>query len=86
MSRIPITTNLASLLRDQTGETMIDCKRALVICEGDIRKARIWLRNPSRLLNPRSRTDDLITALTERVKLLEARVQHMEQVINGGGA
>lgn len=39
-----ITAALVKQLRDTTGAGMMDCKRALVATDGDIEKARDWLR------------------------------------------
>jgi len=39
-----ITASLVKELRDKTGAGMMDCKKALTECEGDIAKATDWLR------------------------------------------
>ncbi|MBQ3565015.1 MAG: elongation factor Ts [Alphaproteobacteria bacterium] len=39
-----ITASEVKALRDRTGAGMMDCKKALVACEGDIEKAIDWLR------------------------------------------
>ena len=39
-----ITTELIKNLRERTGAGMMDCKKALVECNGDIDKAGDWLR------------------------------------------
>jgi len=39
-----ITTELIKNLRERTGAGMMDCKKALVECNGDIDKATDWLR------------------------------------------
>ena len=39
-----ITTDMVRALRDQTGASMMDCKRALVAASGDMRKAEDHLR------------------------------------------
>ena len=39
-----ITTELIKNLRERTGAGMMDCKKALVECDGDIDKAGDWLR------------------------------------------
>ena len=39
-----ITTELIKNLRERTGAGMLDCKKALVECNGDIDKATDWLR------------------------------------------
>ena len=39
-----ITTELIKNLRERTGAGMLDCKKALVECNGDIDKASDWLR------------------------------------------
>ena len=39
-----ITTELIKNLRERTGAGMLDCKKALVECNGDLDKATDWLR------------------------------------------
>ncbi len=39
-----ITAQMVSRLREQTGAGMMECKKALVECEGDVDKARDFLR------------------------------------------
>ena len=39
-----ITANLVKELRDKTGAGMMDCKKALQECDGDVSKAVDWLR------------------------------------------
>lgn len=39
-----ITASEVKALRDRTGAGMMDCKKALVACEGDVEKAIDWLR------------------------------------------
>ena len=39
-----ITASLVKELRDRTGAGMMDCKKALTACEGDLSKAADWLR------------------------------------------
>jgi len=39
-----ITASEVKALRDRTGAGMMDCKKALVACEGDIEKSIDWLR------------------------------------------
>ena len=39
-----ITANMVKELREQTGAGMLDCKKALDACEGDMDKAIDWLR------------------------------------------
>ena len=39
-----ITASLVKELREMTGAGMMDCKNALVACEGDKEKAVDWLR------------------------------------------
>ncbi len=39
-----ITANEVKALRDRTGAGMMDCKKALVACEGDVEKSIDWLR------------------------------------------
>ena len=39
-----ITASLVKELREKTGAGMMDCKKALTECEGDIEKAVDWLR------------------------------------------
>lgn len=39
-----ITANDVKALRDRTGSGMMDCKKALVACEGDMEQAIDWLR------------------------------------------
>jgi len=39
-----ITASLVKELRDKTGAGMMDCKKALTECDGDIAKATDWLR------------------------------------------
>ena len=39
-----ITTDLIKNLRERTGAGMMDCKKALTECNGDIDKASDWLR------------------------------------------
>ncbi len=40
-----ITASLVKELREKTGAGMMDCKKALTECEGDIAKASDWLRD-----------------------------------------
>ena len=42
MAEVP--ASLVKELRDLTGAGMMDCKRALVACNGDVERARDWLR------------------------------------------
>lgn len=39
-----ITASEVKALRDRTGAGMMDCKKALVACEGDVEKSIDWLR------------------------------------------
>ena len=39
-----ITASEVKTLRDRTGAGMMDCKKALVACEGDVEKSIDWLR------------------------------------------
>ena len=39
-----ITASLVKELREKTGAGMMDCKKALTECDGDISKAIDWLR------------------------------------------
>ena len=39
-----VTAKMVKELRDKTGAGMMDCKKALVECNGDIDKAIDWLR------------------------------------------
>lgn len=39
-----ITASLVKELRDRTGAGMMDCKKALTACDGDLSKAADWLR------------------------------------------
>ncbi len=39
-----VTASEVKALRDRTGAGMMDCKKALVACEGDIEKSIDWLR------------------------------------------
>ena len=39
-----ITANDVKALRDRTGSGMMDCKKALVACNGDMEAATDWLR------------------------------------------
>ena len=39
-----ITASLVKELRDRTGAGMMDCKKALTNCDGDLAKAADWLR------------------------------------------
>ena len=39
-----ITAAQVKELRELTGAGMMDCKKALVECEGDVKKAIDWLR------------------------------------------
>ena len=39
-----ITASLVKELRDRTGAGMMDCKKALTNCDGDLSKAADWLR------------------------------------------
>ena len=39
-----VTAEAVSALRAATDEPMMDCKRALVACDGDVEKAKEWLR------------------------------------------
>ena len=39
-----ISANLVKDLREQTGAGMMDCKKALTECDGDLEKAVDWLR------------------------------------------
>ncbi len=39
-----ITASMVKELRDKTGAGMMDCKKALTACDGDIAKASDWLR------------------------------------------
>jgi elongation factor Ts len=39
-----VTAAMVKQLRELTGAGMMDCKRALVECDGDIEKAKDWLR------------------------------------------
>src|SRR6202035_5827712 len=39
-----VTAAQVKELRELTGAGMMDCKRALVECEGDVEKAKDWLR------------------------------------------
>lgn len=41
---VEISATLVKQLRDRTGAGMMNCKKALVECEGDIEKAIDWLR------------------------------------------
>lgn len=57
-----ITAAMVAQLRMQTDETMMDCKKALVICEGDMQAALKYLketpfhlRRGARLDGPRCR-------------------------------
>jgi elongation factor Ts len=40
----PVSAQLVKQLRDKTGISMGDCKKALTECEGDLEKAEEWLR------------------------------------------
>jgi len=42
MAEVP--ASLVKELRDLTGAGMMDCKRALVACDGDVERAKDWLR------------------------------------------
>jgi elongation factor Ts len=39
-----VNAELVKRLRERTGAGMMDCKRALVACDGDLDKAEAWLR------------------------------------------
>jgi len=39
-----VTAAMVKALRERTGAGMMDCKRALVECDGDMDKAEDWLR------------------------------------------
>ena len=43
---IVITAEAVQHLRDKTDMPMMECKKALVACEGDMSKAMDWLRTP----------------------------------------
>ncbi len=44
-----ITAAMVSALRDRTDAPMMECKRALVACKGDMDKATEWIRYPPTL-------------------------------------
>ncbi|MDR2422365.1 MAG: translation elongation factor Ts [Deltaproteobacteria bacterium] len=50
-----ITSQMVKILRDKTNAGMMDCKKALTECEGDIEKAVDWLRQKG-LLTARKRS------------------------------
>lgn len=39
-----VTAEMVKVLRDKTAAGMLDCKKALEACEGDVEKAIVWLR------------------------------------------
>ena len=41
---VKVTAAMVKELRDQTGSGMMDCKKALQESDGDIEKAKVWLR------------------------------------------
>ena len=45
----PVTAEMVSHLRDKTDCPMMECKNALIECNGDMNKAMEWLRTPSML-------------------------------------
>lgn len=46
--RVTITAEMVNHLRDKTDEPMMECKKALVACNGDMSKAMDWLRTKPR--------------------------------------
>jgi elongation factor Ts len=44
LSSTPVTANMVKQLRDTSGAPMMDCKKALGACDGDVEKAMDWLR------------------------------------------
>lgn len=57
-----ITAAQVKELRELTGAGMMDCKKALTECEGDIKKAIDWLRERVLLRLLRRKAESLLKA------------------------
>lgn len=51
MNNFEITSEKVKKLREATGQGIMDCKKALVICEGDHDKAVKYLKEMGNLVN-----------------------------------
>ncbi len=69
-----ITADQVKALRDMTGAGMMDCKRALEACGGDLEKAKDWLRQKG------IARADLKSGRTALEGLVESYIHHNRQV------
>ena len=76
-----ITAALVKDLREKSGAGMMDCKKALTECDGDLEAAIDWLRTKGLAAAAKLETRSTISVDLMNERLMRGRRSHMTQSI-----